>query len=147
MKKAFYYAAFAMIITGSVFTSCQSKVKKVENAKENVQDAKQELKKAQRELSSEYPEYRTKAESKIDENKLLIAELREKLNKLGKAPLDEMRKKRIDELEKRNNDLRNKLYGYENERSSDWEAFKSEINTDVESIGTALKNLGPEKNK
>ncbi len=147
MKKTFFYAAFAVILTGSVFTSCQSNVKKVENAKENVQDAKQELRKAQRELSSEYPEYRTNAVSKIDDNKQRIAELREQLNKPGKAPLDEMRKKRIDELEKRNNDLRNKLYGYENERSTDWDAFKSEINTDVESIGTALKDLGNEKNK
>lgn len=147
MKKTFFYAAFAVIITGSVFTSCQSKEKKVENAKENVQDANQELKKAQRELSSEYPEYRTKAELKIDDNKQRIAELREKLYKPGKAPLDEMRKKRIDELEQRNNDLRNKLYGYENERTTDWEAFKSEINTDVESIRTALKDLGNGKNK
>jgi len=147
MKKTFFYIASAMIITGTVFTSCQSNVKKVENAKENVQDAKQELKEAQRELSSEYPEYRTKAELTIDDNKQRIAELREKLNKPGKATFDEMRKKRIDELEKRNNDLRIKLYGYENERYTDWDAFKSEINTDVESIGTALKDLGKENSK
>lgn len=147
MKKTLFYAALIALVSGSIFTSCQSKEKKVENATENVQDAKQELKQAQSELSAEYPAFRTSEDAKIDENKQHLAELREKLNSPGNVSLNEMRKKRIEELEQRNNDLRNKLYSYENERSTDWAAFKSEINTDMESIAAAIKDLGKEKKK
>ena len=139
MKKTIFYTALSVIIASSIFTSCESKEKKVE-------DAKQELKEAQRELNAEYPTFKTDAETKIADNEKRIAELREKLNKPGKAPLDEMRKKRIDELEEKNVVLRSRLYGYEKERS-DWETFKREFNHDMESIGGAFKDLGKDNTK
>ena len=146
MKKTIFYTALSVIIASSIFTSCESKDKKVEDAKEDVQDAKQELKEAQHELNAGYSTFKTDAETKIADNEKRIAELREKLNKPGKAPLDEMRKKRIDELEEKNAVLRARLYGYEKERS-DWETFKREFNHDMESIGDAFKDLGKDNTK
>lgn len=146
MKKTIFYTALAVIAASSIFTSCESKEKKVEDAKEDVQDAKQELKKAQRELNTEYPTFKTDAETKIADNEKRIAELREKLNKPGKAPFDDLRKKRIDELEEKHAALRSRLYGYEKERS-DWETFKREFNHDMEGIGNAFKDLGKDNTK
>jgi chromosome segregation ATPase len=146
MKKIIFYTALSAIAASSILTSCQSKEKKVEDAKEEVQEAKQELKEAQQELNTEYPTFKTDAETKIADNEKRIAELREKLNKPGKAPLDEMRKKRIDELEEKNAVLRSRLYGYEKERS-DWETFKREFNHDMEGIGDAFKDLGKDNTK
>ena len=146
MKKTIFYTALAAIAASSIFTSCESKEKKVEDAKEDVEDAKQELKETQSELNAEYPTFKTDAETKIADNEKRIAELREKLNKPGKAPLDEMRKKRIDELEEKNAVLRSRLYGYEKERT-DWEAFKREFNHDMEGIRDAFKDLGKDNAK
>ena len=134
------------ITASSIFTSCDSKEKKVEEAKEEVQDAKQDLKEAQQELNAEYPAFKTEMEVRIADNEKRIAELRVILNKPGKLPLDELRKKRIDELEEKNAQLRSRLYGYETERS-DWESFKREFKHDMDGIGDAFKDLGKNNKK
>ncbi len=146
MKKTIFYTAFALIIGGIVFTSCQSKEKKVENAEENVQAANQKLDEAQRELNAEYPSFKKDGEAKIADNEKRIDALKANLDKPGNAPRDEMRKKRIDELKEKNAALRTRLYDYENERS-DWEAFKIEFNHDMKGIADAFKDLGKDNAK
>lgn len=111
-----------------------------------MEDAKQELKEEQHDLNKEYPTFKIDAETKISDNEKRIAKLREKLNKPGKVPFDDSRKKRIDELEKKNAALKSRLYGYEKERS-DWETFKREFNHDMEGIGDAFKDLGKDNTK
>jgi chromosome segregation ATPase len=141
MKKPIYAFAFSMMIAGAVLTSCESKEKKVEDAQEKVQDSKEELKEAQRELNAEYPSYRKDMEQRIIDNDKRIADLKAKLNEPGKKPLDNMRKDRIDELERKNADLRSRLYGYEKERG-DWESFKREFNHDMDEMGNSINDLG-----
>lgn len=140
MKKGLIFLSGLAFTAAVVCNACQSKEQKVEDAKEEVQDAKQDLREAQQELNSEYPAFKTDAEQKIDANKQRIAELRDKINTGGK-PLDEAREKRIQELEKQNDDLRARLYGYEKERS-DWESFKREFNHDMDELGNSIQDLG-----
>ncbi|HLP49347.1 MAG TPA: hypothetical protein VK154_00540 [Chitinophagales bacterium] len=146
MKKTMFYTLATAIAVGTIFTSCESKQEKVEDAKEEVQEAKEELHEAQRELNPEYANFKTDAEAKIEANDKRIAELREKINKPGKAPLDDARAKRIDELQEKNAQLRSRLYGYEKERS-DWEAFKREFNNDMENLGNSFNDLGKDNVK
>ena len=146
MKKKIFYIAFIAIAAGSILTSCDSKEKKVEEAKQVVTEAKQDLKETQQELNAEYPAFKTEAELKIADNEKRIAELNAILNKPGKLPLDEMRKKRIVELEEKNAQLKSRLYGYEKERT-DWETFKREFNHDMEGLGAAFKDLGKKNTK
>lgn len=141
MKKAFLYTAFAVVTAGSMFTACDSKEEKVEEAKTDVADAKEELKEEKAELNAEYPAFKTEAEVKIIANEKRIAELTVIINKPGKLPLDEARKAKIKQLEEQNAQLRSRLYGYETERS-DWETFKREFNHDMEGLGNALEDLG-----
>lgn len=137
MKKTLFYTAIAAIAAGSIFTSCNSGAKKTET----VQEATENLQDAQADLNSEYPTFKTEAEVKIAANEVRIAELREKLNKPGKAPFDEMRKNRIDELERKNLELKSRLNGYQKEHS-DWETFKREFNHDMDGIAEAFEDLG-----
>jgi chromosome segregation ATPase len=139
MKKATYSVMIMAIMIGSIFTSCESKQEKVEEAREDVQEAKEELNEAQRELNAEYPAFRTDAEKRIDANEKRIAELQEKVNQPGKAPLDDARKNRIAELKEKNAQLRSRLYGYENERS-DWESFKREFNQDMDNLESGVRD-------
>ena len=141
MKKTIYYTAIAVMAAGSLFTSCQSKEQKVEDATVNVLKADKDLLVAKQELNAEYPAFKTDAELQIAENDKRIAELRVQLNRPGKAPLDGMRKKRIDELNKKNAELRARLNGYE-KAPSDWETFKREFKHDMKGIGEAFKDLG-----
>ena len=146
MKKTIYYTAVLAIAGGCIFSSCQSKTERENEANKKVQDAKEELKEVKKELNAEFPAFKTDAENKIAANDKRIAELREKINRPGKAPFDGLRKKRIDELEEKNAQLRSRLYGYEKERS-DWESFKREFNNDMEGMGEAFKNLGKDNVK
>ncbi|MCW3128338.1 MAG: hypothetical protein JWO03_3996 [Bacteroidetes bacterium] len=152
MKKTILITAIAAaFLTGTALTSCESKEKKVDEAQTKVDEAKQDLKEAkkdeQKELSAEYPAYKTDAEARINANQKQIDDLRAKLSKSGGTrPLDPARQKRIDDLEKRNADLRARLYGYEKERS-DWETFKREFNHDMDEIGNAFKDLGKDNVK
>jgi chromosome segregation ATPase len=141
MKKTILYTALTALAAGSILTSCESKEKKVEDAQEKVQDAKEDLKDAKRELNAEYPAYRTDTEKRIADNEKRIAELKETINKPGKKPLDDARAKRVDELERKNAELRSRLYGYEQERS-DWESFKRELNHDMDELDASIKDVG-----
>ena len=146
MKKTIFYTTLLAIAAGSVFTSCDSKEKKVEDAKEEVKEAKEDLNKAQGELNAEYPAYKIDMELRIAENEKQIAHFKEIVNRPGKLPLDEARKKRIDELEERNAQLRSRLNGYETQRS-DWESFKREFNHDMDGLGESFKDLGKNNTK
>ncbi len=141
MKKTLLLLSLSTLSLSVALISCESNTKKVENANVKVEDAKEELKDAKAELNAEYPTFKSEAEMKIIANETKIAELRAVLNKPGKLPLDPMRKKRIDELEEKNAQLKSRLYGYENERT-DWIAFKNEFNHDMNEMGEAFKNIG-----
>ncbi len=134
------------LIAGLVLTACETKEQKVQDAKQDVQNAKQELKDAKNELNTEYPSFKKDAEAKIAANDERIAELKAKVNKPGKAPLDDMRRRKIDDLEKRNADLRARLYGYEGVRS-DWESFKRDFNHDMDNLSEAFKDFGNDLKK
>ena len=60
----------------------------------------------------------------------------------------ESKAKKVEEatvnVEERNAQLKNRLYGYENERT-DWINFKNEFNRDMDEMGEAFKNLGKKK--
>lgn len=145
MKKMFLATAFNVMLATLVFTSCDSKQEKVQEAQEDVQEAKEDLREAKAELNAEYPAYRTDVENRIKMNEEHIAQLRKNIGNGGK-PLDPARAKRIDELEEKNAQLRARLVGYETERS-DWESFKREFNHDMDELGAAIEDLGKDNKK
>lgn len=130
----------AMVTTG-FFSSCDSKAKKVNEAIEDVQDSKEELREAISELNEEYAPFKIEAERKIAANELRIEELRAVVNQPGEKLLDDLRRKRIEELKLKNDALKNKLSAYEKE-NSDWEVFKREFNHDMNGILESLKDIG-----
>ena len=147
MKKSIYILAVtSAIISGAALMSCDNKAEKVEAAQEKVDTAKQDLKEAKQELNAEYPAFKKDAEMKIDENDKKIAKIKSNLNKPGQAPLDDIRKKRIANLEEKNAELRSELYGYEKERT-DWEKFKAKFNHDMDNVKDAFNDFGKDLKK
>jgi hypothetical protein len=154
MKKSIYTLAATAVITAFIFTSCDSAAKKEETAKENVQDAKQELKEAQKDANAEaqktataeeWKAFRAETEARISHNEAMIAELRIRLKKPGKI-LDPLYAKQIEDLQKRNIELRARLDNYE-KKQSDWETFKREYNHDMDELGHSLKDFTVDNKK
>ena len=149
MKKSILTVALVVIfIPGLIFTGCKSPTQKAEDAKENVQDARDDLKDAKQEANTtavkaandeEWKAFKIDADAKIKQNELSISELKIKLKKPGKG-LNEADKERIDALEKRNDDLKSRLNGYESNKT-DWVSFKRDFINDNEGLGNAFNDL------
>jgi hypothetical protein len=140
MKKIIYVLSItASIMTGVILTRCQTPAQKVETAKEDLKTANQEL-------NDEFPSFKKDAEVRLAANETTIKELRSKLTKSGNGTTDADNKKKIDELETKNGELRSKLYGYEGART-DWNTFKTKFNHDADNLTDALKDFGKDLEK
>ena|ERR1700741_791803 len=140
--------AFALVglMTGSLFTACNSPEKKVENAAEEVMEAQKDLDKAEVAFLKEWEEFKAEYETRIQDNENEIMRYREmeKENKDYKTKY----KARIDELEVKNSVLRARINNYDAEKRQDnWESFKTEFKHDMDELGTALKDFARDNKK
>jgi hypothetical protein len=147
-KTTLILATFITIGAGAIFSSCQTPAEKVEKAQDNVATAKQELKVEQKDSSmaavktanaDEWKAFKATAELKINNNKIRIEELKQKMKTTSKT-MEPVYEKRIDSLLQRNADLSTRMYNYEKGKT-DWESFKSEFNHDLDGLGKALKEF------
>ena len=142
MKRTIYTLAF---MTSSLMTVCQGTTQKGDLYASNIIQNPQTVTATGQTLSPEYPGFRKNAEQQIADNDKRIADLRIK-TKPGNAPLDEVRKQKIDDLEKRNAELRSRLFGYEKVHN-DWETFKRDFNHDMDNLKDALHDMGDDMKK
>jgi DNA anti-recombination protein RmuC len=77
-----------------------------------------------------------------DEIEAYRAKAREDNTTLNQELIDE-----INELDRKNEALREKLTNYKHKNDQDWQSFKDELNRDLDEVGTAFRNLGRKKNK
>lgn len=149
MKKSILKLALATtFIAGSVITGYHASAQDVDKAKEKVEDARKDLREAKEDekteiqkkaQADEWKAFKEQSESKIKNNEVHIAELKEKMNKPGTV-LDPIYEKKINALEQRNKDMMAKINAYEKNQSN-WEVFKREFNHDIDELGQALKDF------
>jgi hypothetical protein len=141
---------FAILIGSVSFTACQSQNTREDKAVENVQDAKQDLedlkedtnaqKQLQNEVSvEEWKIFKAESELMIRDNEIRISDLKVKMRKPGKL-LDPLYDKKIEKLEQKNADLKERIEAYEKSQSN-WEAFKREFKHDMDELGKAMNDL------
>lgn len=148
MKKTLITFVAIVLVTGTIFTSCQSSAQKEKVAEENLQGAKQDLEAAQNNADEDAAKtakaedwriFKLDSEAKIEANKIRIAGLREKMKTSGKAP-DAIYQTKIDMIEQQNKNMTARIEAY-TKTQSDWEEFKREFNHDMDQLGEALKDL------
>lgn len=148
MKKTILNLALTTFIVATVLVGCQDKSKQeaeakenVENAKENLDDAKAELSDARRAATEqEWQAFKDSTNATIKQNEIRIAEMKAELKKTGKT-IDSEYSKKIQELEEKNKEIKNKLEVYKNDTNSDWQSFKKEFRHDMDDLGQSLKNF------
>jgi cell shape-determining protein MreC len=128
-------------MAGVILSSCQSKEQKVEHAEENVTKANEDLREAQTEFKNE-------AEITIRENENEIKMYRDNL-KDQKVADKENYERRIDSLERQNEEMRRKLneYNGEGQTNERWESFKREFNHDMEGLKNSIRAIGKDNTK
>lgn len=149
MKNSLKYFIAIPFLAGLILTGCQSSEEKVQNARENVTEAKQDLNEEKADANAEqqkeaneaaYKSYKMEAETRMDANEAMIADIKTDIRKAGKK-MDKVYEQQIDALEMKNKDLRQRLNGYNTNTQSDWNSFKREFDHDMNELGTAMNDL------
>ena len=146
MKKTTLALLIILLIAGTVSTSFGQKPEvKYINAGENLQqtsndvvDVIQDLKKIPKNFNSEFRNFKNKYEIRIHNNEKVFAEFKVnylKSNQKDKATFQKM----VNQFEKENNALKNKLVNYNNEESIiRWKSFKRAFKHDMDLLGVQM---------
>ena len=132
--------AFISITTLALLVSCKSPAEKVEKAEEEVTEANQNLEKANEEYLNDVEAYRLQTADKIADNEKNIIEFNARIE-AKKKDANADYKKKVAELDKKNNDMKKKMADYKASGKENWENFKTEFNHDMDALGQAFKDL------
>ncbi len=139
--------AFSVMITATIFTSCNSPAEKVETAKDNVTEAEHDLTKAQDDYAIEVANFRKESDEKITANEKLISDIKESIAK-DKKSVKAAYKEQIAVLEQKNSDMKKRLSEYKEEEGNEkWQSFKREFNRDMDELGNSLKDFTVDNKK
>jgi len=146
MKTFTYPFLITALISSTGLISCQTPTQKVENAYEKKEEAREDLIKAEDRYQAEMDSFKSEMATKVESNEGAMRELRAQ----AKADKEETRKElnqKLDKLEEQNNKLKQKLADYKHTGDAEWNDFKTELNRDMEELGTAFSNLRTKNNK
>lgn len=144
MKTLIMVLAGALIGTAAISATIVSE-KKIKNGLSKISVIPQNQ--ASKMQSDEYKTYRAEQEKKINYNDKKIKELRSKKDKVKKEKLAAY-ENNINELEKRNNELRKKIMSnYKGEGKEKWESFKKEFNHDMDGLSKSFKDVFKDNTK
>jgi t-SNARE complex subunit (syntaxin) len=145
MNKPILILTLTGLMAGSIFVSCHqsssNKIDKIEDKllkeQEDVGQARHDLNQA---LKDSIREFKLDAQNKIAGNDRKIDEFKAKIAK-GKKSAGDKYEAKINDLEKKNKDLRKRLDDFIDESGDAWASFKREFNHDMDEIGNSLKDI------
>lgn len=156
MKKSLVVlAAMTALFAGTLFMGCDSAAKNSADAKADVKDAKADLKTAEQDAAAaakkaadeaDWKQFKADSEGKITANESLVAQLKTKKKSTSKA-VEAAYQKSIEAVEQKNKDLKARMSAYSEKGQTDWQAFKTEFNHDMDELGKALKDLTVDNKK
>jgi lipopolysaccharide export LptBFGC system permease protein LptF len=136
----------SFFLTTILLISCASPSEKVENAKEDVVDANNKLDTAIKNYQADINAYKIETASKITANELAIKNFNSKIEN-EKKELRASYLSKIEVLEKKNRDLKNKLDNYQDDGNDKWRTFKAEFGKEMDDLGKSIKDLASKDNK
>ena len=146
MKKSIWTLAIATVITGNFIAGCSTPAEKVQDAQASVVDANTNLDQANQAYMADMAEYKKTTEEKIAANQKSIADFRERIAK-DKAEARAEYTQKLDELEKKNTDMKKSLDDYKADGKDKWETFKTDFSHNMDGLGNSFKDLTDKKVK
>jgi uncharacterized protein YPO0396 len=140
MKKSIIKMTASFCIIALSVTSCNNSAKTVEKAEEKVLEAKEELQRVNDSYKVEVEEYRKITNDKIMSNNQSIIEFNARIDSQKKEAKADYTKK-INELDKKNNDMKKRMEDYRADSKENWQSFKSEFGHDMDELGVAFRDL------
>ena len=155
MKKTISNLAITGFITVTFLTACNSPAVKVEIAKDKVKDAKENVAEAKIELKQSVKDsiakvqsdslnllqkFRKESDEKINDNEKKMVELNKNIL-TAKKDLKASYQKSVNDLERRNDNLKARLAGYKDDQKENFEAFKNKFNSDMDEVTKSLNEI------
>jgi len=148
MKKLVLSLAVVAFMAGTLSTSFgQVPDKQSEKARENLKEekkdvveAKQDLKVAQKDSVSEYQKLTKESEVKFKNNEKSVADLRAAITK-SNSPEMATNQKKVSILEEKNYNLKKELADYKVLGQTQFAAFKTRFNRDLDELAKELKDF------
>jgi hypothetical protein len=146
MKNVMKLIAACLVFAGAMQTSCTSASEKVEQSAENVNDANVKLEEEKKQLLEDMETYKKEKEAEIAANEQSIQEFNTRIaNQKTEARIEY--KKSIDELNRKNSDLKKRIADFKTDSKSNWDAFKTEFGRDMDELGNAFKEFTVKSSK
>jgi hypothetical protein len=139
MKRSIYTLAFALLITGTTLVSCKQSTNE-ETVEVKTDDEGNAVMVNNTTQNKEWEEFKMTTDSAINKNEVRIGELKVKMKETGNS-IDSTYQRKIDQLERKNQDMKMKMDNYKMDASENWESFKREFNHDMNELGNALKDI------
>jgi hypothetical protein len=147
MKNYMKMSFASLLMVGSLLVSCSTPAEKVDKAEDDSREAKKELRIAKAEYEKEMKAYRKTSEEKIAANELKIAEFKAR-GSTQKATAKADYEKNVEELNRKNTDMKMRLDSFKFDSKTKWEAFKFELNQDMDELGQAINDfMGKDEKK
>jgi chromosome segregation ATPase len=146
MKRTILTMAALTFMIGAFLTGCTSSEQKVKDAEEDVAEANEALNEANQEYMDDMANFREETNRKSISNDQMIAELKTRMAK-EKASVKADYQTKINDLEARNNELKQRLADYNEEGKDNWDRFKTEFARDMDALGQALHDFGTNSKK
>jgi hypothetical protein len=140
MKKLIFTITASILLTGAIFTSCNTAAEKVENAKDKSVKADEDFNIANEEYLADVENFKKETTVKIDTNKQMIADFNLKIAS-AKKDARAYYVEQITILEQKNIAMKEKLDAYKVSGKDNWETFKTEFSSDMDELGEAFKNF------
>ncbi len=151
MKKILFPHVASLFTAGTIFMGCQTSSEKIENAEQGVVDAQAKLDQAHKDSAAEYQKMKIEWAGQIANNEKAIADYKTKIA-VEKKEAREKDEARLDELEKRNNDMKIKMDEFKENGSETWADFKAgfkmmtdEFDHDITEFGKSIERLTDKK--
>jgi DNA anti-recombination protein RmuC len=147
MKISVITTTAAFLMMGVLFSNCSGPTEKVKKAEEKAAKANEELIQENEAYVKEMEEYRKTTAEQIAANEKSLEEFNTRIAKeKGEAKAEYQ--KEIEELNKKNSDMKRKMAEFKTDNKTNWETFKIEFSRDMDELGTAFKNFTvKDKNK
>ncbi len=143
-------AVIGFVSLALIMGCSRSPNQKVADAKANVEAAKQDVKAAVADAKDaakeEWQKFKNESEGKISTNDKIVAEYKAKMTATN-GKLHRKYDRKIEELEKKNKELKAKLDDYKDDGKNSWEQFEREFDHDMDQLGKALKDFTVDSKK
>lgn len=127
-----------------VLAACEQPEQKVKDAKNEVAEANQDLKEATREVRAQWQEdwlkFKRDSDEEIAINERRIIQLRKEVNDIDtryRAKYTTL----IDDIERRNNERRDRVNNYKDEGDERWEQFKKDMQRETDDLKSSLGSI------